>query len=119
MSAEDLDLGWRMRMAGWATRYEPAAIVDHAESAATGQVWENDQLALHWQRCAYAWMLRRRGRTRTVIVGALNFLGSGGRYLIQLVRAGFQSNARIRAMGRWTLVHRYAFAPRRKLERFR
>ena len=61
MSAEDLDLGWRMRAAGWATRYEPRAVVDHEESAATRQVWGSD-LAIHWQRCAYAWMLRRLGR---------------------------------------------------------
>src|SRR3712207_7810168 len=35
MSAEDLDLGWRLRTAGWRTRYEPRAVVDHEESAAT------------------------------------------------------------------------------------
>ena len=29
MYAEDLDLGWRLHQAGWATRYEPDAVVDH------------------------------------------------------------------------------------------
>src|SRR5436190_4369569 len=76
MSAEDLDLGWRVHEAGWCTRYEPAAVVDHEHSAATGQVWGED-LPIHWQRCAYAWMLRRRGRLRTASVGLMNFVGSG------------------------------------------
>jgi GT2 family glycosyltransferase len=118
MSAEDLDLGWRMREAGWATRHEPRAVVDHQESAATGQVW-GDDLAIHWQRCAYAWMLRRRGRSRTVVVGILNFLGSGGRYVLGRARAGFHADEPLHALGRWTLVHLYALAPRRTLERYR
>jgi GT2 family glycosyltransferase len=116
MSAEDLDLGWRMRAAGWATRYEPRAVVDHEESAATGQVWGSD-LPIHWQRCAYAWMYRRMGRGRTAAVGALNFVGSGGRYLLLLLRG--QRDEGLRALGRWTLVHAYALAPRRVLERYR
>ena len=120
MSAEDLDLGWRMQAAGWATRYEPRAVVDHEESAATGQVW-GDGLAIHWQRCAYSWMLRRMGRGPTVVVGLLNFLGSGGRYLLFRARArarGSQDES-LRALGRWTLVHAYALAPRRVLSRYR
>jgi N-acetylglucosaminyl-diphospho-decaprenol L-rhamnosyltransferase len=118
MSAEDLDLGWRMREAGWATRYEPRAVVDHDESAATGQVW-GDDLALHWQKCAYAWMLRRRGRPATAAVGILNFLGAGGRYALGLLRSGFRTDPALRALGRWALVQLYALAPRRTLERYR
>lgn len=119
MSAEDLDLGWRMQKAGWATRYEPSAIVDHEESAAAGQVWRDDELALHWQRCAYAWMLRRFGRWRTVTVGMLNLTGSGVRWLIRLARAGFRQDETSRRLLRWTLVHRFALAPRRRLEQYR
>ena len=33
--AEDLDLGWRLRRAGWATRYVPEAVVEHEAAAAT------------------------------------------------------------------------------------
>jgi GT2 family glycosyltransferase len=109
MSAEDLELGWRMREAGWATRYEPRAVVDHEESAATSSVW-GERLPVHWQRCAYAWMVRRRGRPRTVAVGLLNLGGSGLRLLLR---------PRDRALRRWTLVHLYAFAPRRVLGRYR
>jgi N-acetylglucosaminyl-diphospho-decaprenol L-rhamnosyltransferase len=118
MSAEDLDLGWRMREAGWATRYEPAAVVHHEESAATRTVWGED-LPIHWQRCAYAWMLRRRGRARTVTVGTLNLAGSAARLAVDLTRAGFRFDDRLRTMARWTLVHAYAFAPRRLLDRYR
>ena len=118
MSAEDLDLGWRMREAGWATRHEPRAVADHDESAATAQVWGSD-LAIHWQRCAYAWMLRRRGRARTVVVGVLNFAGSGARYVVGRTIKGGRSDEHLRALGRWTLVHAYALAPRRVLERYR
>jgi N-acetylglucosaminyl-diphospho-decaprenol L-rhamnosyltransferase len=118
MSAEDLDLGWRMREAGWATRYEPGAVVRHDESSATRTVWGED-LRLHWQRCAYAWMLRRLGRPRTSLVGLLNLLGSASRLAIRAARSGLRPDDQLRAMGRWTLVHLYAFAPRRTLERYR
>lgn len=118
MSAEDLDLGWRMRAAGWATRYEPRAVVDHAESAATGKVW-GDDLPLHWQRCAYRWMVVRRGRARTASVGLMNFIGAAVRYVVSLAANGFRTDERVRALGKWTLVHGYAFAPRRALDRYR
>ncbi len=118
MSAEDLDLGWRMRRAGWATRYEPAAVVRHEESSATRTVW-GDDLPIHWQRCAYAWMVRRLGRGSTVAVGALNLLGSATRLTVDFALAGLRPNDRLRALARWTLVHLYAFAPRRTLERYR
>lgn len=118
MSAEDLDLGWRMHNAGWRTTYVPAAHVDHEESAATGSVW-GDELPIHWQRCAYAWMVRKLGRRRTIAVGLLNFVGSGVRYLRLLVRLRFRQDAGARALGRWTLVHRFAFAPRSILDRYR
>jgi GT2 family glycosyltransferase len=120
MSAEDLDLGWRMHQAGWCTRYEPSAVVDHHHSAATGQVW-GDELPIHWQRCAYAWMLRRRGRARTSAVGVMNFLGSGLRYFalwpLALVWPA-RFHEQWRRLGPWTLVHAYALAPRRTLERY-
>jgi GT2 family glycosyltransferase len=118
MSAEDLDLGWRMREAGWATRHEPRAVMKHDESAATRQVWGSD-LAIHWQRCAYAWMLRRRGRARTVTVGLLNLAGSAARYALRLAASRGRRDDGLRALGRWTLVHAYALAPRRVLDRYR
>ena len=120
MSAEDLDLGWRLREAGWATRYEPAAVADHEESAATATVW-GDDLPLHWQRCAYAWMLRRRGRARTATVGVLNMAGAGGRLAAYAALSPLRPHlrGRLRPLAKWTAVHAYGLAPRRVLARYR
>jgi N-acetylglucosaminyl-diphospho-decaprenol L-rhamnosyltransferase len=118
MSAEDLDLGWRMHTAGWATRYEPSAIVHHEESSATRSVW-GDHLPIHWQRCAYAWMVRRRGRFRTAAVGLINLMGSALRLVLWTALTGFRPDERVIWFRRWTLVHLYAFAPRRTLARYR
>jgi N-acetylglucosaminyl-diphospho-decaprenol L-rhamnosyltransferase len=121
MSAEDLDLGWRMREAGWATRYEPAAVVDHDESAAAGQRW-GAHLQVHWQRCAYAWMVRRLGRRRAAVIGAINFAGSAARLLalglLSLWRPA-RFRPRLPPQAAWTKVHAYALAPRRTLDRYR
>jgi GT2 family glycosyltransferase len=75
MYAEDLDLGWRLRRAGWVTRYEPRAVVRQAEAAATGPAfgWRRRE---RWQRATYAWVLRRRGAARLRVVAGLNVLGA-------------------------------------------
>src|SRR5207302_843847 len=49
MYAEDVDLGWRLHEAGWATRYEPTAVVDHESAASTTQLF-GPELEPHWQR---------------------------------------------------------------------
>jgi GT2 family glycosyltransferase len=75
MYAEDLDLGWRLRRAGWATRYEPRAVVHHDEASATEVAfgWRRRE---RWQRATYAWILRRRGPVRLRAIAALNVLGA-------------------------------------------
>jgi GT2 family glycosyltransferase len=118
MSAEDLDLGWRLHEAGWFSRYEPQALVEHEGSAAASQVW-GGELPIHWQRCAYAWMVRRIGRPRTVMVGAINFAGSAARYLRAVLRGGAGARERRHVLARWTAVHIYAIAPRKTLDRYR
>jgi GT2 family glycosyltransferase len=97
MYAEDLDLGWRLRRAGWHTRYEPAARVRHAASAATAQAWGDERTA-RWQRATYAWMLRRRGVARTRATAALNVGGALG-------RAALFPGARRANLG-WARLHR-------------
>ena len=89
MYAEDLDLGWRMERAGWATRYVPEARVRHAEAAATSQVW-GDRRVVAAQRATYAWMGRRRGRARTRAIAAVNVLGARARWLARAVGARFK-----------------------------
>ena len=76
--AEDLDLCWRARRAGWATWYEPAATVTHHVSAATEQAW-GDARAERAQRAAYAWMNSRLGPGRTRVIAGLGMLGGGAR----------------------------------------
>ena len=78
MYAEDLDLGWRLRRAGWATRYEPRAVVRHASAASTGLRW-GDERRTRWQRATYAWVLRRRGVVSLRLIALVNVLGAAVR----------------------------------------
>lgn len=60
--AEDLDLCWRMRRAGWEIRYEPASTVHHAHSAASEQAFGGAEgVSDQWLRATYAWRVRRFG----------------------------------------------------------
>ena len=80
MYAEDLDLGWRLREAGWATRYEPRAAVLHELSQAAIQAF-GDERTERWMRATYAWMVRRRGPLRTRATAAVNVAGAGARWV--------------------------------------
>lgn len=103
MYAEDLDLGWRLRRAGWATRYEPRAVVRH-ESRASTRVAFGDGVVERWQRASYAWVLRRLGVVRLRAIAGLNVVG-----------------AVARREWRWAWMHARTglFAPRRSLARMR
>jgi N-acetylglucosaminyl-diphospho-decaprenol L-rhamnosyltransferase len=73
MFAEDLDLGWRLAQAGWKRRYEPMAVVNHNESAATNEAFGAARTA-RTMEATYAWLARRRGRVyarATALVGVL------------------------------------------------
>jgi N-acetylglucosaminyl-diphospho-decaprenol L-rhamnosyltransferase len=116
MYAEDLDLGWRLRQAGWATRYEPRALVDHESAASTRQAFGDDEaIRARWQRSTYDWIARRRSPTHARLVAAMNLAGSGLRYLA-LTPAALawprRWRERRRALGRWTLVHAAGLARR-------
>ena len=80
MYAEDLDLAWRLRRAGWSTRYVPGARVRHELSAATAQAFGPERAARH-MAAAQDWMVRRRGRPAASAYAALNVLGSAVRLL--------------------------------------
>ncbi|MFN2544481.1 MAG: glycosyltransferase family 2 protein [Actinomycetota bacterium] len=77
--AEDVDLAWRMREAGWWTRYVPEARVRHEGSAATQPLW-GEAVTERWMAASYDWMLRRRGVARTRSVAAINVLGALARW---------------------------------------
>ena len=74
MYAEDLDLGWRLRRAGWTARYAPGARVGHAESAATVKAWGHERHA-RWHASTYAWLERRRGAAFARLIAAINVTG--------------------------------------------
>jgi GT2 family glycosyltransferase len=69
--AEDLDLCWRLRRAGFTVRYVPSARVHHEHAVAATAAW-GDERHVRSQAAAYAWMRRRRGRPRAAAVAALN-----------------------------------------------
>ena len=102
MYAEDLDIGWRLREAGWATRYEPRAHVDHESSASTSQLF-GPELAPHWQRATYGFIARRRGVANARAVALFNMLGAIWRW----VRVSITSDdSELRAAhARWIGVH--------------
>jgi GT2 family glycosyltransferase len=76
--AEDLDLGWRLARAGWQTRYEPSAVVEHFESAATGAAFGASRTE-RTQAATYGWLRRRRGPLVAGTVAALNVAGAAAR----------------------------------------
>jgi GT2 family glycosyltransferase/protein-L-isoaspartate O-methyltransferase len=121
MYAEDLDLGWRLHQAGWATRYEPRAVVDHESGASTKQLF-GPELAPHWQRSSYGFLARRRGGAYTWAIALLNLAGALPRYLRAVYRAARDPErygAERGAYGRWALVHVRALRRRSTLDRFR
>jgi N-acetylglucosaminyl-diphospho-decaprenol L-rhamnosyltransferase len=74
MYAEDVDLGWRLRRAGWTARFEPQAHVHHSESASTRQAW-GEQRHTRWHASTYAWLVRRRGPAFAHTIAAVNVAG--------------------------------------------
>jgi GT2 family glycosyltransferase len=80
MYAEDLDLGWRLRKAGWTTRYEPSSVVHHHESAASKVAFGGHSGVVDkWVRANYAWMVRRQGLARTWASAAITATEAGAR----------------------------------------
>jgi GT2 family glycosyltransferase len=121
MYAEDLDLGWRLHRAGWKTRYEPRALVDHESAASTTQLF-GPELAPHWQRSTYGCIARRRGRAYARAVALLNLFGAAwrwGRVALQALRHPGRHAEERRAHWRWILVHVEALRPGAELESLR
>jgi GT2 family glycosyltransferase len=121
MYAEDLDLSWRLRVAGWRTRFEPSARVRHAGAASTSQAWGAERTE-QWMWSTYAWMLRRRGLAIVRLVAVLNLLGAGARAAVLSARAlkDPERFAYPRArMLDWVRLHRIGLARRSTLERHR
>lgn len=117
MYAEDLDLGWRLARAGWRCRYEPAAEVRHAESAAANQVLGAEK-PLRWMEATYRWMERRHGLRATWATAAIGWTGMALRWLLGalLARLGRTQGAALRSRATfWMRMHRTGLRSRRAL----
>jgi len=78
MHAEDLDIAWRMRQAGWRTRYEPSAEVFHVGSAASKKAF-GDELMTRFMAASYGWQARRRSPAVARAIALLNCAGVAAR----------------------------------------
>ena len=118
MYAEDLDLAWRLRQAGWRTWFEPSAIVRHAGAASTSQAW-GAQSTEQWMWSSYAWMLRRRGTAFVRVTAIVNLLGASARLALLSARA-VKDPARFAGaragMLEWVRLHRIGLSRRTRLE---
>jgi N-acetylglucosaminyl-diphospho-decaprenol L-rhamnosyltransferase len=121
MYAEDLDLGWRLRQAGWRTWFEPSAIVRHSGAASTSQAWGAERTE-RWMWSTYAWMLRRRGLGVVRTTAIVNLLGAAARAAVLTARARVDPERfgyRRATMLEWVRLHRIGLARRSALERHR
>ncbi|MGD0255054.1 MAG: glycosyltransferase family 2 protein [Acidimicrobiales bacterium] len=74
MYAEDVDLSWRARQAGWGVSYVPEAVVTHSQGLSTSQHPYRMLVAHH--RSAYRFASRStRGWRRAALPGAAGLLG--------------------------------------------
>ena len=78
MYAEDIDLQWRLRRAGWHIRYEPRARVLHESGASTAEAF-GDLRESRFLAATYAMLLRRRGAARMWLTAAINIAGAAAR----------------------------------------
>ena len=117
MHAEDLDIGWRMRRAGWRTRYEPAAEVFHVGSAASKKAF-GDELMTRFMAASYGWQARRRGPALARAIALANCAGVAARLALleplAALSAGRFAPARDAARY-WLGVHRTGLAPAAEL----
>lgn len=109
MYGEDLDFGWRMRQHGWATRYEPTAVVEHEVAASTSQQFGGERAPV-WQRATYGCIARRRGANYARAVALVNAAHAVSRW----PRVPAEHRA---AHRRWIAVHLHAADPRTDVEK--
>ena len=114
MYAEDMDICWRLRRAGWSTVLVPSATVRHVGGAATDDAFAHRaamlRLAAH-----YAWLERRRGRAVMRGYAAANLLGALARLALlrPLAAVAPRRWARARlAVADWAAMNRAALAQR-------
>jgi N-acetylglucosaminyl-diphospho-decaprenol L-rhamnosyltransferase len=116
MYAEDLDLGWRLRQAGWRTRYEPRARVLHASAAATEPAFGPDRVP-RFMRATYAVIVRRRGIGLAWVTATINVLGAAVRvaWMRPLAKVAPRLRASMAENRMWLKAHFQGLRPRSAL----
>jgi N-acetylglucosaminyl-diphospho-decaprenol L-rhamnosyltransferase len=113
MYAEDLDLGWRLRDAGWVTRYEPGAVVAHTSAAATAPAFGAGRRR-RAMAATYEVIARRRGPLRARVTAAVNLAGTAARvgWIAPAALVARGPRARLRDTWGWLAAHREGLALR-------
>lgn len=109
MYAEDLDLGWQLGRAGWATRYAPEARVHHHGGASTEQAFGAERTARRME-ATYGWLALRRGRAVARATAAIAVGLHGGRAALWTLAPGRFAPRRDRARF-WRDAHRVGLGP--------
>jgi GT2 family glycosyltransferase len=118
---EDTDLSWRLRLAGWTVRYEPASVVRHRHSATVDQQSEN--FAFHNERNRLL-TLARCAPAPVAVRAALRFLLTTGSLIAGRLTgrdvpdvATFRPRLRLRAFGSFLRLTPWALRSRRRILR--
>jgi hypothetical protein len=118
---EDTDLSWRLRLAGWDIRYEPAAVVHHAHSATVDQ--SSDRFAFFNERNRLL-MLTRCAPAPRVLRALVRFLLTTGSLTLTRLRRHpvpdrpvFDPRLRLRVLGSYLRALPWALRTRRSIQR--
>jgi N-acetylglucosaminyl-diphospho-decaprenol L-rhamnosyltransferase len=77
MYAEDLDLAWRLRRAGWISRYVPEAVARHHHGAAAVQAFDGHEGRRRREiEADYRWLARRHGVIHAWAMAGVNLGGA-------------------------------------------
>jgi GT2 family glycosyltransferase len=113
MYAEDLDLCWRMRKAGWKTTYVSSVVVIHAGGAATTQAFGAPSGTPEILTAYFKWLRRRRGRRVLWTAFTLTTVGLVARIIlyraISVLPISRAADAR-RQAGHWLDINLKAFS---------
>jgi len=121
MHAEDLDIAWRLRRAGWRCWYEPSAEVFHVGSAASKKAF-GEELMTRFMAASYGWQARRRRPAIARAIALVNCAGVGARLAVLEPLARLAGGRFTEARDRcryWLGVHRTGLAPTAELLRHR
>ncbi|HYZ18051.1 MAG TPA: glycosyltransferase family 2 protein [Gaiellaceae bacterium] len=97
MYAEDLDLCWRARSAGWKVWFTPDAEFVHLGNVASGRHWSNPERAQMVGRAEAEMIHRHRSRPSAALTVGLISAGLAGRWLVYRATGNREAAASLRA----------------------